>query len=456
MRTSRIPLVAGAVFLIAAGPATPRTWYVKPDSTGDVPTIAVAVDSAAAEGDTVLLADGTFTGPGNKEVDCLDKALTITSESGDPETCIINCGGVSDPFVELAAFYFNPSENGIQRLEGVTITRGCGGVICNSGSSPEILNCILRDNWCMACEIGYPGAAMRCLPGSHATITDCVFRENDAMAGGGVYCDDASLTFTNTSFIENYGSEGGAILGEGSLALVSCLFERNFGGGAPMGERLGGGLSWEGSVDATDCVFRDNICNMGPGGAIHYTGVSQSDLLTLAGCVFEGNCSDDEGAAVAVISYWSEVNAAVSISRCTFVGNGLCVDSFGGSTLCLATAGDITIENTLVAYGTAGGALCPTTITPVLTCCDIYGNEGGDWTGTIESQLGVNGNISADPLFCDAQGGDYRLETCSPCLPGNHPDGYDCGVPIGAYCSGCPCKTSTLPSTWGAIKAMYR
>jgi predicted outer membrane repeat protein len=276
------------------------------------------------------------------------------------------------------------------------------------------------------------------------------------MAGGGVYCDDASLTFTNTSFIENYGSEGGAILGEGALILVGCLFEGNHGGVAPMGERLGGGLSWEGSIDATDCVFRDNTCNMGHGGAIHYSGASQSDFLTLAGCVFERNCSDDEGSALAVMSYWSEVNAAVSISRCTFVGNGACVDGLDGSTLCLATAGDITMENTLVAYGTAGGGLCPTTVTPTLTCCDIYGNEGGDWVGTIESQLGVNGNISADPLFCDMLGGDFRLETCSPCLPGNHPDGYDCGVPIGAYCSGCPCGATAEPTTWGAIKAMYR
>ena len=34
--------------------------------------------------------------------------------------------------------------------------------------------------------------------------------------------------------------------------------------------------------------------------------------------------------------------------------------------------------------------------------------------------------------------GDFTLEACSPCLPGNHPDGDACG-PIGALDEGCPC-----------------
>jgi hypothetical protein len=41
-------------------------------------------------------------------------------------------------------------------------------------------------------------------------------------------------------------------------------------------------------------------------------------------------------------------------------------------------------------------------------------------------------------------------------LPGNHPDGYECGL-IGAWGEGCSCGPSeTEPTTWGAIKAMYK
>jgi hypothetical protein len=458
--TGSMRRVIAAASLLAAicftpSPASARTWYVKPDSTGDVPTISVAVDSAAAEGDTVLLADGTFEGAGNRMVDCLDKALVIASASGNPEACIIDCGGVSSASQEKAAFYFRESANGTPRLEGVTITGCCGGVICDAEAAPEIVNCIFWDNWCMAYEIGYPGAAMRCAEGSHPSITDCQFLENRAMTGGGVFCNDASLTIANTSFIENGADYGGAIWGAGSLVLTNCLFQENLAWGAPMGGTPGGGLSWEGSAVLTDCVFRDNISYMGPGGAVHYGGGSNSDCLTITGCTFESNSSFEEGAAVAALNYFGGVEAPVLISSCTFVGNGVSEWGSGEGTLCLATSGGATIENTIIAFGTTG-AFCPTTTYAALKCCNVYANVGGDYTGNLEGWLRVDGNISTDPLFCDTLGGDYRLETCSPCLPGNHPHGYDCGVPIGALCSGCACGGATVPTTWGAIKAMYR
>jgi len=93
---------------------------------------------------------------------------------------------------------------------------------------------------------------------------------------------------------------------------------------------------------------------------------------------------------------------------------------------------------------------------PTLMCCDLYGNVGGDWTGYIADQLGLDGNFSADPLFCDTASGDLTLEECSPCLPGSHPDGYSCGGVIGAFGAGCECSSGTEPTSWGAIKALYR
>jgi len=91
-----------------------------------------------------------------------------------------------------------------------------------------------------------------------------------------------------------------------------------------------------------------------------------------------------------------------------------------------------------------------------LTCCDIYGNAGGDWVGCIADQLGINGNFSACPSFCDAPGGNFQLCDESPCAPGNHPDGIDCGL-IGALDVGCVCGPSASePTTWGAIKSIYK
>jgi len=47
--------------------------------------------------------------------------------------------------------------------------------------------------------------------------------------------------------------------------------------------------------------------------------------------------------------------------------------------------------------------------------------------------VGTNGNISADPLFCDPDENDFRLADISACCEANSP----CGELIGASATGC-------------------
>lgn len=88
-----------------------------------------------------------------------------------------------------------------------------------------------------------------------------------------------------------------------------------------------------------------------------------------------------------------------------------------------------------------------------LSCCDLFGNEGGDWTEEIVDQLGENGNISADPAFCDPDFGDFTLADSSPCAPFLPPN-EECDM-IDAWPVGCG-GTAVSPASWGDLKSLYR
>ena len=78
-------------------------------------------------------------------------------------------------------------------------------------------------------------------------------------------------------------------------------------------------------------------------------------------------------------------------------------------------------------------------------CNDVFGAVDALYSG-LPDLTGVDGNFSVDPQFCDAVGDDYALAETSPCLPGNHPDGYDCGL-IGALGQGCgPALANLAPA----------
>jgi hypothetical protein len=119
-----------------------------------------------------------------------------------------------------------------------------------------------------------------------------------------------------------------------------------------------------------------------------------------------------------------------SFEGCTFYGNaapqgsGIFTNALHDST--------VTIENTIIAFGSVGEAIAGWA-RPVIRCCDLYGNEGGDWVMAVEGLADVEGNICEDPLFCDSDNGDFSLHRDSPCLPDHDPV---CGL-IGAWPVGC-------------------
>ena len=58
-----------------------RIIYVDDDGPADFNSIQAAINDSN-DGDTVIVADGTYTGPGNRDIDFLGKAITVRSENG--------------------------------------------------------------------------------------------------------------------------------------------------------------------------------------------------------------------------------------------------------------------------------------------------------------------------------------------------------------------------------------
>jgi len=131
-------------------------------------------------------------------------------------------------------------------------------------------------------------------------------------------------------------------------------------------------------------------------------------------------------------------NSSSSLTGMTVVENGVetegRVDVAGG--IAIADGSHLVQSNTIVAFSTSGTAVWVDGLSSAsLICCDVYGNEGGDWVGYIADQADINGNLRSNPLFCSDLNPEEPLTIAShsPCAPEYNPD---CGL-IGALPVGC-------------------
>ena len=91
------------------------------DGTGDYPTIQDAID-ASVSGDTLLLANGEYSGTGNWDIDFGGKDLVMKPYASNMASVIIDClGGASGAH---RAFYFHSGETPAAKIRHITITNG--------------------------------------------------------------------------------------------------------------------------------------------------------------------------------------------------------------------------------------------------------------------------------------------------------------------------------------------
>lgn len=207
---------------------------------GDYPTIQAAVD-AASDGDEIVVADGVYTGPGNRDVQTGTRSITIRS-AGGPEACVIDCEAAARGFII----------SGEVRLEGLTIRDGAsdlGGALHIEGD---------------------------------ATIVNCILRENAADTGGAAFVFNVDATFIGCTFTDNAAEvfDAGAIYNAwGSSTFVNCLFTGN--SAQLLGGAIFSDLAW---LDMINCTLSGNVAGNG-GGIASYAGVT----TTLFNCILWGN-----------------------------------------------------------------------------------------------------------------------------------------------------------------------
>ncbi len=230
-------------------------------------TIQAAIN-VAFDGDTVIVTEGTYSGDGNRDLNLLGKSITVKSNTGDPNSCILDCGGTeAEPH---RGFYFHSDEDPNSMVEGFTIINGLTGLEGGSGiycenSSPTIKSCSLRDN----------------------TTTG---------NGGGIACIQANPVIERSTISGNTASRGGGVYGrESDIVLDRCTLEDNWASPASSSGK-GGGIYIEDSSNLT--VSRSKLLANSAdssGGGIY---CEDDSFIVMLSSLLNGNLSPSEGGAV--------------------------------------------------------------------------------------------------------------------------------------------------------------
>jgi Right handed beta helix region/FlgD Ig-like domain len=255
------------------------------------------------------------------------------------------------------------------------------------------------------------------------------------LSGGGLVVDNECHDNWMVSDFGSPGRGGGITIVNNDYPIEivgNRIFHNRTDGWAPEeGLGMGGGIYLEGASDVT--ISNNEIwANQALKGAGLYA--EASDFL-LEGNLFWANRDSTFFPENPQRGYGGSIyalNCSGTISQNTCVHNTALID---GAAVFIENSPNIEFTSNVFAQNAGdGGGVSVVGAAPIqFECNDVWFNGSVNFSGW-DDPTGTNGNISADPVFCYPDTGNYHIRDDSPCASDNSPGG--CGL-IGRYDVGC-------------------
>jgi len=409
---------------------TNTVLYVSLTSTNPLPpytnwltaaTNIQAAISVAQPGNIVAVGQGIYTndavvifGAETNRV-AVTNGITLLGVSGPALTVIMGTTQTRCAYVDsnsiISGFTIT---NGHGSISGdLTNEQSGGGIWCQPGA--QVINCLIISNALgnpgtfQSSRLGggvYGGTISNCtlmsnVAGSgggavNATLFNCLLVSNIANSGGGAY---RSLLYNcpASNNVAIYNGNGGTGGGVSQCVSSNCLFAAN-----TNSSFANGGGSYQGTN--LNCIITGNFTSQNGGGSYQSTNyncfISHNFGQTGGGAYGGGlfNCIVNGNSANTNSGMGGGAYQAFLVN-CTVVGNaGGSLDGAGGG------VASCTAYNSIIYFNTANFGT-NAYLSTLAACC------------TFPSATGDN-NITNDPAFVDAAGGDFQLACGSACIDG--------------------------------------
>jgi hypothetical protein len=366
----------------------------------DQPTIQAGIN-AAANGDTVLVAPGTYY----ENISFKGKAITVTSSGGAASTII---DGNATPGLAVVSFGNNETRSSV--LSNLTIRNGgpvtfgsvftsdAGGGIYIYFSSPTILNNIITANECDGISAN-PGSPL--IQGNTISATSFANNAYCAPEPVAIVLDGNQANMTSSvigNTIENnispYGDAAAAIYIQGN-------------GNILVGNTIRNNLSTQGAVqmyNSESIIFSQNLVygNYISGNIVGYGGAGGLYLgIPDGGPPYYGVIANNTFAN-------NTTSPAIGGASQVFIDGDVSMFSFVNNILYGTGSSPVLICSSYYAYLSPGPMLVENN--------DVFNPSGPAYDSSCANGAGMAGNIAVDPLFNNAANNDFHLQSGSPAI----------------------------------------